>query len=207
MKKASRLYALYFVLSGCAYVTPQRSEWPMILRGGSFESITPTMLLAKRPLYQEDGGSVITAERAPEYMNRLEYRLEETLRKPGVQINRTGTDIIVILVRPSFMYTDVADISPMGDVLLGDLVRLLKDFDSTWIEITGYTDARQNQSNAIALSKDMASRVAVYMAQNGIRPLRMFIVGRGSSNPIADQSDIGRLTNLRVEIRLSAVVK
>ena len=30
----------------------------------------------------------------------------------------------------------------------------------------------------------------------------MFIVGRGSTRPIAAQDDIGRLTNRRVEIRL-----
>ena len=89
--------------------------------------------------------------------------------------------------------------------MLGRLVGVLKEYDSTWIEITGYTDSMQSQANAVALSRDMASRVAVYFAEHGIKPIRVFISGRGSANPIADQSDIGRLMNLRVEIRLSAV--
>ena len=51
----------------------------------------------------------------------------------------------------------------------------------------------------------MAERVAVYLAQNRVNPVRMFIVGRGSSNPISDQTDAGRLINRRVEIRISPV--
>ena len=147
------------------------------------------------------------ANKAPAYMGGLLSKLEDTLRKPGVQINRTGTDIVIILVRSSVIYTDSPDISRTGDALLRDLVRILDEYDATWIEISGYTDAMRNQTNATRLSKDMADRVGVYFARHGIKPIRMFLIGRGSSNPIADQSDIGRLTNLRIELRLSAVVK
>jgi outer membrane protein OmpA-like peptidoglycan-associated protein len=93
----------------------------------------------------------------------------------------------------------------MGDDLLGKLARILDEYRSTWVEITGYTDAMASQQNAVAMSRDMAQRAAVYLARRGVQPIRMFINGRGSANPIADQSDIGRLTNRRVEIRLSAV--
>jgi outer membrane protein OmpA-like peptidoglycan-associated protein len=200
-------FFMLILLTGCAYATPPRTEWSAMLRGASNESMSPTLRVAKKPLYQEAGGNVVPQSGAAAYMNRLEARLEGTLRKPGIQINRIGTDIVVILVRPAFMYTDSPEISKMGDEVLGDLVRVLKEFDMTWIEITGYTDAMANQANAAALSKDMADRVGVYMAGHGIKPVRIFLVGRGSSNPIADQSSTGRLTNLRVEIRLSAVIK
>lgn len=141
------------------------------------------------------------------YMDKLEARLENTLRKPGIQINRIGTDITLILVRSSIIYTDSPDISESGDALLRDLAGILNEYDMTWVEITGYTDAMRDQTAAMALSKDMADRVAVYLARHGVKPIRMFLIGRGSSNPISDQSDIGRLTNLRVEIRMSAVTK
>ena len=201
-----KLLALLF-LAGCAYATPPREQWGAILSGASNEALSPMLRLAKRPLYQDAGGRVMSAGQAPGYMNGLEARLEDTLRKPGIQINRIGTDIVVILVRSSFIYTDSPEISKTGDALLGDLVRVLKEYDMTWIEIAGYTDAMRSQANAALLSKDMADRVGVYLARHGVKPIRMFLIGRGSSNPIADQSDIGRLTNLRVEIRLSAVVK
>ena len=194
-------------LGGCAYSTPPRGDWPRILLGASNSGMTPELRLAKTPLYQETGGRVLTVKQAPDYMNRMEAALEGALRKPGVQINRIGTDIVVILVRSSFIYTDSPEISRMGDDLLKKLSRVLAEFGMTWVEITGYTDAMANQSNAAALSRDMATRAALYLAKHDVQPIRLFIDGRGSSNPIADQSDIGRLTNLRIEIRLSAIVK
>jgi outer membrane protein OmpA-like peptidoglycan-associated protein len=198
---------LLLLLAGCAYTSPPRSRWSGILNGASNSAISPTLRLAKRPLYQDAGGGVMQISNVAAYMDKLEARLENTLRKPGIQINRIGTDITLILVRSSIIYTDSPDISESGDALLRDLAGILNEYDMTWVEITGYTDAMRDQTAAMALSKDMADRVAVYLARHGVKPIRMFLIGRGSSNPISDQSDIGRLTNLRVEIRMSAVTK
>ncbi|MDR1071544.1 MAG: OmpA family protein [Rickettsiales bacterium] len=196
---------LFLLLSACAYSTPPRGEWGMVLRGASGEQLSPTLRVAKKPLYQDAGGMVVPAGNVRGYMDALDAKLNDTLRKPGIQINRIGTDIIVILVRSSFMYTDSPEISKMGDDLLGLLAGVLNEYDRTWIEITGYSDAMRSQENAVAFSGDMAQRVAVYLAKSKVKPIRMFWVGRGSANPIADQSDLGRLMNRRVEIRLSAV--
>ncbi len=72
-------------------------------------------------------------------------------------------------------------------------------------EIAGYTDAMRDTTAAKSLSTDMATRVGLYFAQNKINTARMFIVGRGAARPIADQTDIGRLTNRRVELRIAPV--
>ncbi|MDR2269217.1 MAG: OmpA family protein [Rickettsiales bacterium] len=199
-----KLLSLLF-LCACAYATPPREKWRALLGGASNGAMSPTLRVAKKPLYQESGGTLVSKDKAANYMNRLEAKLEDTLRKPGIQISRIGTDVRVVMVRSSLIYTDSPEISKMGDDLLGDLVDVLKEYNSTWIEITGYTDSMANQENAVALSRDMASRVAVYFAKHGIKPIRMFVNGRGSANPIADQSDIGRLMNLRIEVRLSIV--
>ena len=71
------------------------------------------------------------------------------------------------------------------------------------MEIAGYTDSMKDKNAAYALSLDMAERVGVYFSQHNVSTSRMFIVGRGSARPIAAQDDIGRLTNRRVEIRLT----
>jgi outer membrane protein OmpA-like peptidoglycan-associated protein len=202
--KMKRLLMCLFI-AGCAYSTPPPGEWGPILAGTSFEQMSPMLRAAKRPLYQDVGGKLVPAGQISGYMDRLEDALEQNLRKPGIQISRIGTEITVVLVRSAFIYTDSPEISKMGDDLLGDLARVLREHDMTWIEITGYTDAMTNQTNAVALSKDMATRVALYLAKHDVKPIRIFVAGRGSSNPIADQSDIGRLMNLRVEIRLIAV--
>jgi DNA repair protein RecN (Recombination protein N) len=70
-------------------------------------------------------------------------------------------------------------------------------------EIAGYTDSMRDTLAAQRMSLDMAQRVGVFLSRKEIKPVRMFIVGRGSARPIAAQDSIGRLTNRRVEIRIA----
>ena len=138
-------------------------------------------------------------------MEELEFELYDALRKPGISVQRAGTDVVVILVRDAIMEINVADISSDGADTLKIISKILKKFDATFIEVAGYTDATRDARAANALSTDMASRTAVYLTQHGIIPQRLFIIGRGAARPIAAQDDIGRLTNRRVEIRITPV--
>ena len=194
------------LIAACASTMPPRSDWPAVLRGAHFEPLTPELHVAKRPIYLGAGGRTVHQAEAQDYMRRLEARLERSIRKPGTQITRIGTTVTVLVVRSSLIEFDRPEFSSMGKDILNQVVRALNEFDRTWVEITGFTDAMASQDHAIALSQDMAQRTAVFLAHNGISPIRMFITGRGASNPIADNStDVGRLMNQRVEIRISPV--
>lgn len=208
-----------FLLTGCiTYHSPDRTMWPTYLRGASFTDMTETARIAKRPVYMGAGGKLISYIDAPasmdygdktqnetaisvNYMANLEYELYDALRKPGISVQRAGTDVVIILVRDAIMELNVGDISPDGADTLKTISRILKKYDATFMEIAGYTDAMAS-AQANALSLDMAQRVGVFLSQHGINTARMFIVGRGAARPIAAQDDIGRLTNRRVEIRL-----
>lgn len=221
LKRAFFLVALSIV-TGCApYSSPQRTTWKNYLNGASFTDMTEMSRVAKRPVYLGAGGKLISAATqtsanmeygdkisndnmiATHYMSQLEYELYDALRKPGISVQRAGTDVTVILVRDALMELNVADISASGDDTLKTIEKILKKYNATFIEIAGYTDAMRDGSAAYALSMDMAQRVAVHMAQHDINTARMFIVGRGSARPIAGQDDIGRLTNRRVELRIA----
>ncbi len=208
-------------MTGCApYHSPDRTTWPKYLMGASFTDMTEMSRVAKRPVYLGSGGKLVTGENAPanleygdkiandnsisvNYMSKLEYELYDSLRKPGISVQRAGTDVVIILVRDAIMELNVADISETGADTLSTIAKILRKYNATFIEIAGYTDAMKNTQGANALSLDMAQRVGVYFSQHGINTTRMFIVGRGSTRPIAAQDDIGRLTNRRVEIRLA----
>jgi outer membrane protein OmpA-like peptidoglycan-associated protein len=140
---------------------------------------------------------------ARQYMATLEYELYDALRKPGISVQRAGTDVMIILVRDAIMELNVADISTTGDDSLKIIAKILKKYNATFLEIAGYTDSMRDKNASDALSLDMAQRVGVHLSQHGINTARMFIVGRGAARPIAAQDDIGRLTNRRVEIRLA----
>ena len=220
--KLFKIVFLSFLLSGCApYSSPDRQTWTHYLNGASFTDMTEISRVAKRPVYLGAGGKLISSATphgsemeygdkvsndnlvARQYMARLEYELYDTLRKPGISVQRAGTDVVVILVRDAIMELNRADISATGDETLKMISKILNQYDATFIEIAGYTDAMRDKNAANALSMDMAKRVGVHLSQHKVNTSRMFIVGRGSARPIAAQDDIGRLTNRRVEIRVA----
>lgn len=209
-------------LGACTpYSSPERYTWSQYLNGASFTDMTEMSRVAKRPVFLGAGGRTVldaikkdssleygdktTNDNAisTQYMAQLEYELYDTLRKPGISVQRAGTDVVIILVRDAIMELNVADISQTGDDTLNKISKILKKYDATFVEIAGYTDAMRDKNAANALSMDMAQRVGVYFSQHGINTARMFIVARGATRPIAGQDDIGRLTNRRVEIRVA----
>lgn len=215
------LLALSAILTSCvAYHSPARNTWSQYLHGASFTDMTETSRIAKRPVFLGAGGKLIGTDgngakmeygdkiandnaAALRYMSTLEFALYDALRKPGISVQRAGTDVVVILVRDAVMELNVADISETGADTLRTISKILKQYPATFIEIAGYTDAMRDSRAAGSLSLDMAQRVGVFFTQHGIIPQRLFIVGRGAARPIAAQDDIGRLTNRRVEIRIA----
>jgi outer membrane protein OmpA-like peptidoglycan-associated protein len=184
--------------------------------------MTDTMKVAKRPVFLGSGGKLISGhqssvvsqygtEPAPtdinpvvfNYMSALEKELYDSLLKPGIQVQRVGTDVVLLLVRDSFMYLGAPEISDDGADTLKIIAGILKKYDATFMEIAGYTDSMLDKSAAHALSLDMAQRLAIFLTRKDISSARMFIVGRGAAKPIAAQDDTGRRMNRRVEIRLA----
>lgn len=206
----------------CApYVSPDRTTWRTYLTGASFTDMTEMARVAKRPVYLGAGGRTVSSAVdasdaleygdkatndnivAREYMSKLEYELYDALRTPGVSVQRAGTDVVVILVRDAVMELNVGEISAVGDKTLRTIADILRKYDATFIEIAGYTDAMRDANAANALSMDMAQRVGVHLSRHGINTVRMFIVARGAARPIAGQDEVGRLTNRRLELRIS----
>lgn len=220
--RPGRFIFVALLLAGCLqYESPDRNTWNKYLYGASFVDMTDTARVAKMPVYMGHGGKIITQTGElsthmqygdknsidnavlVHYMSELEYELYDALRKPGISVQRAGTDVMVILVRDSIMSRDIADISPDGADTLKTISKILNKYDATFLEIAGYTDSMRDSNAAYSLSLDMAERVGVYFVRHDISTSRMFIVGRGSARPIAGQDDMGRLMNRRVEIRIT----
>ncbi len=221
-----KLFILSLCLAGCVqYTSPDRSTWDYYLNGATFMDMTEVTKVAKRPVYLGKGGKLLTNTTVNSdskkmeygdkvandntvgvaYMAQLEDELYDSLRTAGVSVERAGTDVVVILTRGAIMKNDVAEISRNGSDVLSTVARILRKYESTYLEIAGYTDAMRDANAAHVMSLDMAERVGVFLSQKEIKPVRMFIVGRGSARPIAAQDSIGRLTNRRVEIRIAPV--
>jgi len=86
---------------------------------------------------------------------------------------------------------------------LDTLVGLLKKKLTTQVSIIGHTDNTGREAYNLRLSTSRAEAVGVYLIDNGIDPTRIAFEGRGSAEPIGDNTfEEGRQKNRRVEIIL-----
>lgn len=86
---------------------------------------------------------------------------------------------------------------------LDTLVNLLKQNEKILVHIVGHTDNTGREAYNQRLSTSRAEAVGLYLMDSGIAIGRITFEGKGSSEPIADNTfDEGRRKNRRVEIIL-----
>lgn len=137
------------------------------------------------------------------YMDKQEAELRHQLAGTGVQVQRQGNTINLIM--PGNITFPVNQASIRSDFfgVLHSVALVLKHFDKTDINIAGYTDNTGSASYNQQLSEKRAQSVASYLENQGISPQRMQVVGYGENNPIAsNKTKAGRQENRRVELRL-----
>ena len=85
--------------------------------------------------------------------------------------------------------------------ILDQLYESLSGYPSVKLEIHAHTDASGNHEKNIKLTIMRADTVLNYLVQRGISKERLISIGKGDTEPIADNSSIlGRQLNNRIEI-------
>ncbi len=137
------------------------------------------------------------------YMDRQEAKLRARLEGTGVRVRRQGDNLILVMPGNITFATDSADINTNFFPVLNSVVTVLKEFDDTSINISGYTDSTGSFKHNQMLSERRANSVASYLVQNGISPGRIQARGYADRNPIApNDTAMGRAQNRRVEITI-----
>jgi outer membrane protein OmpA-like peptidoglycan-associated protein len=109
------------------------------------------------------------------------------------------TDKPVILKNVFFDF-DQSTLLPASFKELNVLVNYLQAHAEYRIAITGHTDSKGSDAYNERLSAERALAVGNYLMQHGISQKRISTTGKGSIQPIADNStDWGREQNRRVE--------
>jgi len=94
-----------------------------------------------------------------------------------------------------------AKIMPKSYPVLDENVEKLKKVEKLPIIVVGYTDNQGGTTANERLSLARANSVRKYFISHGIDASRVSALGRGESNPIADNSTSeGRAMNRRIEI-------
>lgn len=137
------------------------------------------------------------------YVDTQEAKLRQTLQGTGVQVQRNGDDLKLIMPGNITFASNSADISSGFYPTLNSLLLVFKEFDKNGIDIVGHTDSTGSLELNQNLSNHRAQSVASYLSANGVAPTRISAFGAGPSQPIASNaSEAGRAQNRRVEINL-----
>jgi outer membrane protein OmpA-like peptidoglycan-associated protein len=111
---------------------------------------------------------------------------------------------LVLTLGDVLFTTGRADLKPGATGNLNKLVAFLDKYPDRSVAIQGYTDSVGTEDYNQRLSERRADSVKSYLTGQGIGSTRLSALGKGRSDPVADNdSEAGRQQNRRVEVIIS----
>jgi outer membrane protein OmpA-like peptidoglycan-associated protein len=121
------------------------------------------------------------------------------------KVKEESRGMVITLSGAVLFKSNKADLLPIATEQLTKVAEALKEQDETkTIVVEGHTDSRGSERANLKLSQDRADSVRAFLISQGINANRVVAIGKGKSQPIADNSSAeGRANNRRVEIVVS----
>ncbi len=140
------------------------------------------------------------------YADKQEAALRESMANTGVEVQRQGDQIKLIMPGNITFATDSSAIASSFYSPLNNLAGSLKQFNQNNIEIVGYTDSTGSRQHNMDLSLQRAQSVATYLTSQGVDQTHLSVRGAGPDQPVASNADVnGRAQNRRVEVNLKPI--
>lgn len=140
------------------------------------------------------------------YQDEQQAKLRERLVNAGVQVQRDGDNIHLIMPSDVTFDTAQSDIKSSFYQTLNAVAEVLSHYDKTTITVAGHADSRGAEDYNMDLSQRRALSVANYLASHGVDQARLNSIGYGESRPIGDNSTTdGQTLNRRVEITIDPI--
>jgi len=142
------------------------------------------------------------------YMDRQEADLRRQTAGTGVDVIRTGDELVLRMPAGITFAIDSSALQPGVQGTLNEVARTLASYNQTYIDVLGHTDSTGSEAYNQTLSERRAQSVADYLASHGVARARMGIRGYGETQPIAsNDTEVGRAQNRRVEIKVVPVTQ
>jgi outer membrane protein OmpA-like peptidoglycan-associated protein len=142
------------------------------------------------------GGAAVGA-----YMDRQQRELEAELSGSGVGVARQGDNLVLRMPSDVTFASNQSAVNSRFYATLDDVAAVLNRYDQSTIDIIGHADSDGADDYNLNLSRQRASSVAQYLVQRNVLADRLYVDGRGESQPIAsNQTAEGKAQNRRVEI-------
>ena len=201
------------LLAGCASQNPYDQSAPSSNRTATYGGLGALAGAAAGALINHDNrgkGALIGAAVGGAagagygyYADRQEAELRRQMQGTGVEVQRQGDVIQLIMPGNITFATDSAQIASSFYQPLNNLANSFRQYNQNSIEVVGHTDSTGSHSYNMSLSQRRAQSVANYLTANGVPGQRISAYGAGPSQPIASNaSEAGRAQNRRVEINL-----
>lgn len=141
------------------------------------------------------------------YMDQQEKKLREQTAGTGIEVIREGDQIQLALPADISFPSGQSKIESQFYGPLNDVADTLIEFPSTAVDIIGHADSQGPEASNQTLSEQRALSVQSYLANQGVRPVRIASIGFGETRPIAtNETADGRARNRRVEIILTPII-
>eukprot|EP01012_Entosiphon_sulcatum_P061038 TRINITY_DN86336_c0_g1_i1.p1 TRINITY_DN86336_c0_g1~~TRINITY_DN86336_c0_g1_i1.p1 ORF type:complete len:226 (+),score=17.51 TRINITY_DN86336_c0_g1_i1:11-688(+) len=136
-------------------------------------------------------------------MDRQAAEIQKAI--PNAEVIREGEGIIVKFDSGILFDFDKTALKDAAKANVQSLASSLNQYPDTDIKIIGHTDSRGTEQYNMGLSERRAAAVKAYAVSQGVPASRLVTIGKGFSEPIADnETDAGRAANRRVEIVIVA---
>ena len=148
----------------------------------------------------------IAGASAGKYMDEQERKLREQTAGTGIGVERVGDQIALTMPSNITFAVNSATIQPNFYGPLNDVAATLKEYPSTAVDIVGHASADGPDDYNMQLSQKRAESVRSYLVSQSVNSVRLYAVGMGETQPIADNATAeGRAANRRVEIMLTPI--
>ena len=138
--------------------------------------------------------------------HKMDKQAEEIKKTvPDAKVERVGEGIVVEFSSNVLFGFDKSLLSFDAKTNLDKLVKVLKEYNETDIELQGHTDSKGSEAYNQSLSEKRANTVSGYLGTKGITASRVTIKGLGETLPKYDnETTDGRTQNRRVEFLITA---
>jgi len=134
-------------------------------------------------------------------LDQQEADLRSQMGNSAVQIENTGSELIVTMPQDILFAVDSASLRPDLQRDLRTVASNLIAYPDTIVQVVGHTDNTGSAASNPGLPQRRAESVASVLIQNGVSAGRIRSFGRGESAPVANNlTPEGRRQNRRVEI-------
>ena len=211
--KLSALLLSIALLAGCASQNPYDNQPPSSNKTATYGGLGALAGAAAGALISHDdrgkgaliGAAIGGASGAGYgyYADKQEAELRQSMQGTGVEVQRQGDQIKLIMPGNITFATDSSEIVSNFYAPLNNLASSFKQFNQNSIEIVGFTDSTGSRQYNMDLSQRRAQSVATYLTAQGVDGTRLSTRGAGPDQPIASNATAdGRAQNRRVEVNL-----